>query len=372
MCTRVNRVVRWFAIVVATISIFASPFLVGVNSASANANTAADQEVKRRGSDDWVPAFALTGAFHGHAHKSKVSSSCDIGGPGDGIGLLVRCSQAGELGRSGPLTAFDTPNVLRSPADDSSFTLWPTVGVDFQIMSPTLIELPYDIKPRAWGAVEISAAFPPERTIANEANLTQLTLPESLSDPTSYPTGAISGLGSEVASKVGTFMYGAQAGLAFPIQFGTRKVRIKPSFGWIQYRLKVEGRVLSALKDDVNGDDAAPPFVQPSAGSRVREIDLRDSVNRTFNGIGPGIEIELESGQFGNIGAAMFASAQAYKILGKKKIKLSDTVTKADGSALGPGEDGLLEDTYRAKWEHEVDPWMFRFKVGIRFHYLGK
>jgi hypothetical protein len=234
-------------------------------------------------------------------------------------------------------------------------------------MSPTIVELPLGIRPRLFINGEVTAQFPPERRTANEAALkSKLDPPPNNPEPVTYPTTAIQGVGTETKSVPKTFQFGAQVGIAFPIEVLGRRVRIKPSFGWVHYELDVDGRLLTAIKDDVNGDLALGSTTV--WGPNLRDISLSSGTTRSVNAIGPGIEFELESGQFGPIGAAMFFGLHAYKVLSDRTIKLKDKVTFPDGTL---GGDGLLEDTYRATWGHEIDPWMYRMKMGIRFHYIG-
>jgi hypothetical protein len=360
----------------------------GDPATSESADQAAKQETEKDDLDEsnteasnrrswtkgWVPAFALTGSFQGHEYESSLSSKCDRGGPGGEGGALIGCSWAGRRtvvnqfnqplvpGFHQPLPGL--PNPLRDSADGSDFTVWPGVGIDLHLMSPTIFEL-HKIRPRLFINAEVTAQFPPTRRIANEAALNDsLTPPEGGGSPASYPTQAIEGGGSETLSEPKTFQFGAQIGFAFPVQIQDRKVRIKPSFGWINYQLDISGRVLSPLKDDVNGTSGG----FSTWGPNLRTIDLSDSTTRSINGIGPGLEVELESGQFGPVAAAMFLGVNVYKILGDRTTDLDDQVSFADGTT---GGDGLEADTYRAKWHHKVDPWMYRVKMGIRFHYMG-
>ncbi|MCP4039955.1 MAG: hypothetical protein GY944_23695 [bacterium] len=322
----------------------------------------------RRGARQWVPALGLTGSYYAQGQESAVESYCDRGGPGNLT--LARCTQAGPNGRDGPPTAFAANTRLRDPHSGSDFALWPGVGLDLQLMTPQVIpveiELPFDLNPRFFMSTEVVAVFPPTRSIANEGSLSELSPPEdNTMTGTGVPSQAIVGAGSETKSKAKTFQYGAQIGMSIPLDVGGRTLRIKPSVGWLQYKLDIKGAVLAAIKDDVNG--SKPVGTGGSTfGTHVREIDLHASKTLTVNGIGPGIEVELESGQFGPIGATVFIGANAYKVLGDTKVKLKNEVTFRDGTA---GGDGLLEDTYFARWEHEIDPWFYRLRLGIRLHY---
>lgn len=362
MDTRVKRRVRASAMTIAAVS------LLGLPAAGEETNRG-----KRAGIDAWVPALALSGSFHGQQQESTVESECEIGGPP--VIALAACTQAGPDERQGDPTASpDGPAALRSAADGSDFTLWPGVGVELHLMTPRLFDLPGDWLPDDWGPrlflnAEITAVFPPTRTIANEGSLSEIKRPDDANIESAIPTQALIGAGSETESFPQTFQYGAQIGLAIPVHLGGRTLRIKPSFGWLQYKLDVNGRVLAAIKDDVNGTSPVTnPNTNTPFGTHTREIELEASKTLVVNGIGPGIEIEYESGHFGRFGSAVFLGANAYKVLGDTKVKLRNAETFPDGTM---GGDGLLEDTYRARWTHEIDPWFYRVRVGIRFHYLG-
>ena len=88
---------------------------------------------------------------------------------------------------------------------------------------------------------------------------------------------------------------------------------------------------------------------------------------------GPGLDLEMDTGRFGPLGTSLFLGARFYRILGNRKIELSDSqsfpqefladgVTPADG--LGPVETN-------ARFRFEVDPWNYRVGIGLRFYWLG-
>jgi len=348
------------------------------SSVLADNHTYADTNSKHESRQDvnrWVPAFAFVGAFHGQGQKSSVSSSCDIGGPPTENDLpLPVCSQVGEIGRPGPPIEFDTPTAMRRSNAGKEFGLWPGVGVDVQLMTPRIPKidiLPFDIGIRGFVSGEVMAVFGPSRATANEGDAGELLFPEDQPELDSYPSSAISGTGSEVRSEQDTFEFAAAIGISIPINILNRTVRIKPSFGWLNYKLKISGRLVHAIKDDVNGSLPGGNPLTGSFGANTRAIDLQKNLTKNINAIGTGVEVELESGKFGPIGAAVFASIHGYKVVGDRKFKFKGSQTFEDGT-IAAGGDGLLEDTYRAAWEHEIDPWIYRMKVGLRFHYVGE
>ncbi len=363
------------------------------SSVLADNHTYADTNSKQESRQDvnrWVPAFAFVGAFHGQGQKSSLSNSCDFGGRAPaGDATLIACSQAGEFGRAAPgpgLMPPPTPRPIpgasaemRKSSDGKEFGLWPGVGVDVQLMTPRIPKidiLPFDIGIRGFVSGEVMAVFPPSRATANEGSLDGLIFPEELKEKNQYPSAAIGGGGSEVRSEQDTFEFAAAIGISIPINVLNRTVRIKPSFGWLHYRLKVSGRLLHAIKDDVNGELAAAPGTLGTFGYNTRIIDLQKNLTKNIHAIGTGVEVELESGKFGPIGAAVFASIHGYKVVGDRKFKFQSSQSFADGTVDFDGTassvgDGLLPDTYRATWEHEIDPWIYRMKMGLRFHYVG-
>ncbi|MFP8870150.1 MAG: hypothetical protein VCB43_01180, partial [Myxococcota bacterium] len=270
-------------------------------------------------------------------------------------------------------TLASTSTKMRDSRDGKEFGLWPGVGVDVQLMTPRIPKidiLPFDIGIRGFVSGEVMAVFPPSRATANEGSLDGLFFPEELKDPVLYPSAAIGGGGSEVRSEQDTFEFAAAIGISIPINVLNRTVRIKPSFGWLHYRLKFSGRLLHAIKDDVNGElSGNSPTNIGTFGPNTRIIDLQRNLTKNIHAIGTGVEVELESGKFGPIGAAVFASIHGYKVVGDRKFKFQSSQSFADGTAAGG--DGLLADTYRATWEHEIDPWIYRMKMGLRFHYVG-
>jgi hypothetical protein len=352
-------------------AVFALLLLAGVSSAG---EVYIDQSSQPGWTDGWVPSFAVSGTFYAQQQASALESECQFGGPL--AEPVARCSQGeaptlvGSIqpkprdARLGvPTLHAGGPFVLRDPAAASDLTVWPALGLNFQLMSPNLL---YRRGPRLFFGAEITATFPPQRSIANEGALSMLEFPRDAPDPSTFPAQGFSGLGANVLSEPRTFHYGAQVGVAIPFSFLNRTLRIKPSFAWLHYQIDVKGNLLTAIKDDVNGVTFG---ILSSFGPNLRTIDLTASETRDVDAVGPGLEIELDSIRSGPFGASMFTSVHIYRVVTDRKIRLTDEVSFPDGT--GSGGDGLLADTYRARWSHDLDPWIYRLRVGIRFHYFG-
>ena len=81
---------------------------------------------------------------------------------------------------------------------------------------------------------------------------------------------------------------------------------------------------------------------------------LNGSGSKTFHGVGPGLEIEMDTRRAGPFLLALFVSGQAYKILGDREISFSAS-----------NEYGETAD-----WTYENHSWVYRGGVGLRFRFL--
>ena len=162
--------------------------------------------------------------------------------------------------------------------------------------------------------------------------------------------------------------------MAFPIEVLERQLRIKPSIGWINYKVEVDGLVVNAACADVI---RIPGLANQFKGGCTDTIDstgtthegflrqpesLAASDSQRFNGIGPGLDVEMDAGQLGPLGVSLFVGGRAYAIVDDRTISFGTTKSY---------DDQLGTDDTTALFKVKVDPWIFRTHVGIRFHYLG-
>ncbi|MBW2496138.1 MAG: hypothetical protein JRF61_02590, partial [Deltaproteobacteria bacterium] len=247
---------------------------------------------------------------------------------------------------------------LRPSASGDDTDVSPYAGVSLELMTP---ELPTFGSPRFFLGGEIAGSFGSKRKVAQEGDPGKVgsPAPEGAQDTTPFGDDVALGQGSQTIGEMAEVMYGVYAGVAFPFEFRGRALRIKPAIAWMRYEVDIEGLVVDADCRPVIGTTEC----NTNLGGFLRETRLGASSTEDFDGIGPGLDIEMDTGRVGPISTSVFAGARFYRILGDRKIKLT----------AGPEafDDVLGQDEAAARYEFEVDEWMYRFGLGVRLQWLG-
>jgi hypothetical protein len=181
-------------------------------------------------------------------------------------------------------------------------------------------------------------SFGQDVIVASEGALSDLVFP----DVPFYGQGAIQGLGSETTIEAQSPTYGARLGVAlsFPIQ--DRTIRIKPSVGWSRQGYRASGEVLQVFRQGFAGPNTI--------------VRLKAAETRTYNSIGPGLEIEGDLEERYGVAISAFIYSYAHYILNDRK-----------GSFTATDDQGRS-----AKFSYETDyPWIFRLGAGVRFKWVG-
>jgi hypothetical protein len=317
---------------------------------------------RQSGSDRWVPSLAVTSGITIQNWTGAVSNSC------------VNCSVVDTAPNPDVLVPTDTlPGRSAQTGDDLDVT--PFVGGDFELMTP---ELPLPTSPRLFVGTGLMASFGTERRVASEGNPGSVSSPlPPTSATTAFSEEGALGQGSETAAQLDTVVYGARAGIAFPLKLLGREFRLKPSVGWIRYDIDASGVVSDAeclnatqgTKTNCNPGSVPVPFPQPTdppAPGFLRSIQLAGSASDSFDGIGGGLDIEMDTTRIGPLGCSLFAGVHAFKILGSRELDFG-------GSASFPNDDGLglAPAETSARFDVEVDAVMVRVGLGLRLHWLG-
>jgi len=305
-----------------------------------------EEPSRQAGEDRWVPSLAITSGVTFQKHKGSADS------------VLFEDMSA-------------TPTTpLRGFVNGSDTAVSPFVGGSFELMTPAL---PLPTRPRLFLSAEILPTFASDRDVALEGDPGCVKGPEP-DKPCAkdeeegerrkgFGEDSANGQGSKTNAEVDTVVFGASLGVAFPLQIGNRQLRIKPSIGWINYEVDAEGLVVDAACDPENRcTDVTAIIGLPPTPGFLRETILTASDSQRFNGIGPGLDVEMDTGRFGPLSVSLFLGGRAYAIVDDRTISFGTEEVY---------DDQLGTDRAAARFEVEVDRWLYRAHVGIRFHWLG-
>ncbi len=332
-----------FGIIGAAVALWLPP----ATAAPARDGAAGEAPARQAGEDRWVASLAITSGVTIQQQEGSAESS------------LYR-------------EMTDSLVPLRLPAEGDDLGVSPFVGGALELMAPAL---PIPTRPRPFASAEILSSFAADRDLALDGDPGCVRGPEPSapcardedgSRRVAFGEDAANGQGTKTTGQVETVAFGANLGVAFPLELRGRQLRIKPSVGWINYGVESKGLVVDAECDPATRctDTRAQPGF-------LRETVLTTSGSKRFNGIGPGLDVEMDTGRYGPLGVSLFMGGRAYAVVGDRKLRL-DTSEMFTDSISDPGSDPpVLTDTASGRFEVEVDPWVFRAHVGIRFHWLG-
>ncbi len=336
MRKRANVFLRVFA-VVALQPLFPTPSLA----------TDDDDPARQEGEGRWVPSLAIMG------------------------GATIQ-EQRGSAGSVLFEDMNPNPVPLQGFVDGDDLATSPFVGGSLEVMTPAL---PLPTRPRLFLSGEILPTFASDRDIALKGDPGCIRGPRlgapctkdiTVFSAATFAEDAANGQGSRTSAQVDTLVFGASLGVAFPVRVAKRQLRIKPSVGWISYEVDAEGLVVDAACDPVTQcTDTVipiPPFPPIVTPGFLRETTLTGGASQRFNGIGPGLDVEMDAVRYGPLGVSLFLGGRAYRVLGDRTFGFG---------ASQSFDDQLGMDVAVAAWEVEVDAWMYRAHVGIRFQWLG-
>jgi hypothetical protein len=253
-------------------------------------------------------------------------------------GLMLQDSRA--LSRGSELTGSSPSEPVRLTTAGSETMFNPFVGGSFELMTPKLL---YPIgRPRAFARVDLSGALGFEYEVSKERRPGPM-IPPTL--PT--PESAVVGQGSTTSAKVDPFVVNAAAGVAFTLDVGDRRARIKPSFEYMREKVHLTGLMNRAV-----ALDGRPSF--PSLDYRYISLGAEDS--RIYHLVGAGLELELDAVRRNSVTAAVFLGVQGYAVLDNDVVVLRDSFTDSVG-------------TESAEWFFRKEAWVVRVSMGLRFRW---
>jgi hypothetical protein len=220
----------------------------------------------------------------------------------------------------------------------------PFVAGSLELMTPGLTSVPG--RPRLFVRGDAAASFAFTRDVAKEGSPGEFEVSPNVVYPTQE---TIRGQGSATTAEVKPLLISAGAGVAFTVDAWERRLRVKPSVEYMREEIEATGVLHRAARTRVD-----PPPTVDEFPEGFRLIELSGDKKQVFHGIGPGLEIEADTGRAGPLILTVYLAGQAYAFLGDLEMEFSDT-----------NEYGET-----ATWRFEKDRWGYRAGVGVRFRWV--
>jgi len=299
---------------------------------------AEDANAEGSGGARWVPAFSFFSGAQIRGYEGGISSPRD-----------------------------DPPGV---PDQGDVTSVFAFVGFSAEIASPKLGRR----GPRLFAHVDSALSFDTEAAVAGEGSPGPIEYPDTGGGAvlTNSPETGLNGQGTSLDSEAKPLVVSAGAGLAFEFEALGRTLRLKPSIEWLWQETSVSTELGNVVSTQLQG--GSPNCDQDVAPCAT--VFFGASKTKAFHSLGPGLEIEMDAGRVGPVMFALYASGQAYRVLGDGEIDISasaplDIPAGFNPSGTPPGSlPPGVEDPVRLDSTFELDPWQYRFGVGLRFRWL--
>ena len=363
----------------------------------------------------WEPAVAVQGGVlsqtaAGTLSGSDVLGACWLGvqprgGPGE-----CNWQQTGST---------DNQYLTRQqePASDTSRMMTPYFSLAAELMTPAL--LPVWGSPRALAHVDIGYSFGFDRGITRIGSpLDRMELPFPPSELITFvPPGYNSeqemvGQGAKLTANVDSLLVGAGFGIAFTFELGDRTFRFKPTVEYLREEIEIAGTLRQAARTtffspprDASGWTPQTPIFGPQvnledvktpADAGFREINIDGRSTRVYHGVGPGLELEMDTGRVGPFTVSLYSGMRAYHFSGddlsvdfvaQESVLENNFLRPGEGAVPGPGGnvEGRNENLSRncvagsgpvdpnscesASFSFEKESWAYTGHVGIRFRF---
>jgi hypothetical protein len=300
--------------------------------------------------DRWVPSFSFYFDITNQKATGSVSTGVLMGPPlppyGTGCGGFPLCD------------SNRTEDFLVDHADAGADTsVAPGVGASLELMTPRLFDGFLD--PRVFAHGDVSLAFGFERNLAGQGRPGPFAVPPHAQVQDDLEELSIPGQGSRARWQLDGTVYSAGGGIALTFKLLERTFRIKPSFEWTQVEQDFIGVTRRAVKlrspayPRASYPSGIPPEGAPLDPSAFREISLTHVETKSFDAIGPGLELEADTARLGPILSSLYVSGRAYHFM--KSLDTTLTATNEFGET--------------ATWTFEPERWMYRVGIGFRLRW---
>ena len=219
------------------------------------------------------------------------------------------------------LTSPFDPTIVK-PASGQDLVFTPISHLSFELMTPALRSVPFVPEIAVPGRPRLFAHGDAALSFSQQYDLVRVDKPGEFKVPgvSNYRAADILGQGVKAQVYVDDLVWSAGGGLAFTFDVFDRRVRIKASVEWIRQTLVIDADFRRLVQERV-GTPAAPLIFDDD----FRQIILPLAKNKVFHGMGPGLEIEVDSNRAGPFVVSTFLGVRVYRILGDRNINLTTT-----------------------------------------------
>ncbi len=355
----------------------------------------------------WAPALAIQSGMVSQTGSGNLQTSEVYGARGP----LFEYTGPPEC----PLANQTCPAVFPTPQNDfllrnagievsgEERMMTPYFSVAAELMSPDFSSFcpfcSHIANPRAVVHADVGYAFAQDRPVARSGTpadiMTLPTPPPLLPADESYNEATISGQGARISARTGSLIVAAGAGLAFTFNSGERTFRIKPTFEYLREELRIKATLRHATQVSLQSpphdessfpaspeiplsDDATP------GDAGFREIRFDAGRTRILHGIGPGLELEMDTGRAGSFLVSVYGGARAYRFMGDMGVDFYTENSPNADEFLPLGQTNVEERTENdqrnctlndptqcenASFHFEKERWAYTGHVGIRFRW---
>lgn len=388
----------------------------------------------------WAPAVAIQGGIFAQTASGMITTSEILG------------AQYPSLEFSNP--GIPKPDPYLTPSGEKTIgsgerMMTPYFGIAVEVMSPTIPKCEFCSRignPRLLVHGDIGYGFALDRSVAATGSFAE-TMTLSSQPSAFYQTNTLNGnltfsessfLGQGARLRIETkpLIVTAGTGVAFTFKVGGRTLRLKPSFEYMREELRVIGELRRArqvansvlprsYENFVPGDpqqgvygpnngliwapNGAPRYLDgtafpsgdiipwfPDTGTPTmagfREIELDVANSKVYHGIGPGLELELDTGRLGSVQVSLYGGMRAYRFMGDLELNAraqndpqTNNYTTGDPitGPFGPGSNaeqnnvnyerncavGDATQCEYADFYFEKERWAYTGHLGIRFRW---
>ena len=313
--------------------------------------------------DRWSPSIGVFFDALGQKLDGAVSTGRILGPPLDpfdaeedalapGNGCVRRSdTPAGTVfTRTGTLcaTSRQNPSQILFPDDEGNDTSVATlVGASLELMTPS--PLAGWSRPRLFVHGDLAAAFSFERNVAGVESPDEFALPPGIivvpgtdSEAQNVEERSIVGQGTRSRIQVRRLVWSAGGGIAFRFDVLGRRIRIKPSIEYLRQELDLIGVAHRAVK-----------LQEPTSVTSLRHfrlISLTREEQESYDGLGPGLELEIDAARLGPLVSSVYVMGRGYHLFGDLETTFSQVNQYGE----------------TATWTFEPESWVWRGGVGFR------